>query len=82
MPIEDVSFSDVSISMSQDAQAGAPDMADDIEPMSRAGFIAHNVRGLRLRGVNVEGQAGKAFVMENVTEDGGPMTADGGRGKG
>ena len=45
-------------------------MADDIEPVSRAGFIARNVRGLSLRDVRVSGQAGEAFLLEGVTRVG------------
>ena len=66
MPIEDVSFDDVSIAMATDAQAGEPDMADDIPPMRRAGFFARNVRSLRLRDVRIENQIGEAFLLEDI----------------
>ena len=68
MPIEDVSFDDVAIAMTTDAQAGAPDMADDVPSMQRAGFFARNVRGLRLRDVQIENQVGVEFLLENVTQ--------------
>lgn len=67
MPIEDVSFNDVSISMAENAQAGTPDMADDIEPMRRAGFFARNVRGLCLSGVEISGQSGEKFLLQDVS---------------
>lgn len=67
MPIEDVSFSDVSISMASNAQPGNPDMADDIEPMCRAGFFARNIRGLCLSGVDITGQSGEKFILKDVT---------------
>lgn len=67
MPIEDVSFSDVSISMASNAQPGNPDMADDIEPMCRAGFYARNIRGLCLSGVDITGQSGERFMLKDVT---------------
>lgn len=70
MPIKDVSFTDVTIGMAQGSPAGEPDMADDIEPVSRAGFMARNVRGLCLRDVRVSGQAGEAFLLEGVTQVG------------
>jgi hypothetical protein len=35
--------------------------------MRRAGFIARNVRGLRLEDVEVSGQAGEQFVLQDVT---------------
>ncbi|HYR94614.1 MAG TPA: glycoside hydrolase family 28 protein [Methylomirabilota bacterium] len=67
MPIEDVSFRDVSIAMSPHATEGVPRNFDDLAPMRRAGFIAHNVRGLRLDGVDISGQAGERFVLQDVT---------------
>ncbi len=66
MPIEDVSFDDVSISLSPDAQPGEPDMADDIEPMQRAGLFVCNVHGLRLYNVQVTGQLGPALILKDV----------------
>ncbi len=65
MPIEDVSFDDVSITMASNAQAGAPDMADEVEPMCRAGFFARNVLGLRLEGVRIANQIGEGFLLED-----------------
>lgn len=67
MPIEDVSFSDVSISMSPNAQPGNPDMADDLDPLCRAGFFARNVRGLCLSGVDITGQSGEKLMLKDVT---------------
>jgi polygalacturonase len=66
MPIEDVSFRDVIVRMSRDARTGVPENLDDERPMSRAGFIARNVRGLRLEGVDVSGQEGEPFVLNGV----------------
>jgi hypothetical protein len=67
-PIEDVTFRDVAIRMSEDARSGMAEDLDDLEPMSRAGFIARNVRGLRLDGVEVRGQAGEPFIFDNVEQ--------------
>lgn len=66
MPIEDVSFRDVAIRMAAPARSGIAEHLDDLEPMSRAGFIARNVRGLRLEGVEVSGQDGPPFVLTDV----------------
>jgi polygalacturonase len=65
-PIEEVTFRDVAIRMSANARVGLPEHLDDLEPMSRAGFIARNVRGLHLLGVEITGQAGEAFDMRDV----------------
>jgi polygalacturonase len=61
MPVEDITLSDISISLSPDAAAGYPEMADDMELMQRAGFFVRHVRGLRLHHVEISGQRGAAF---------------------
>lgn len=63
MPVEDVSLSDVSISMDPKAKPGYADMADDIELMQRTGFYIRNTRWLRLRNVEVRGQSGPAIRL-------------------
>jgi len=65
-PIEDVTFRDIDIRMSPNARAGMAEHLDDLEPMSGAGFIARNVSGLHLLGVEVSGQAGEAFDLRDV----------------
>lgn len=66
MPIEDISFRDVAIRMSERASSGAMRNFDGLAPMSRAGFIARNVRGLQMEGVEVSGQEGEPFVLTDV----------------
>jgi len=66
MPIEDISFRDVAIRMSERATAGAMRNFDGFEQLSRAGFIARNVRGLQLEDVEVSGQQGEPFVLTDV----------------
>ena len=61
MPVEDITLSDVSISLAAEAEAGYPEMADDMELMQRAGFFVRHARGLRLHHVEVSGQQGAAF---------------------
>lgn len=68
MPLEDISFSDISISLSDEADSGYPDMADDIPSMSRAGFFIRNARRIRLEHVQVTGQRGPAFDIDNSTD--------------
>ena len=67
MPVEEVTFSDVSVSMAPDAEPGHPAMAPDMAPMQRAGFHAWNARGLRFDHVEVEGHLGPAFALTRVT---------------
>ena len=66
MPIEDLTLDDVSITLDRSAEAGYADMADDIPQMQAAGLFARNVRGLRLRDVEITNQIGEAFLLEGV----------------
>jgi hypothetical protein len=68
MPLEDITLSDISISIAAEAEAGYPEMADDIPSMSRAGFFIRNARGLRLDHVQVTGQVGEAFDIADCTD--------------
>jgi polygalacturonase len=68
MPLEDISFSDVSISISEEADSGYPEMADDIPSMSQAGFFIRNARHLRLEHLEIKGQIGQAFDMDDSVE--------------
>jgi polygalacturonase len=63
MPLEDITLSDISISLSPEAEAGYPEMADDMELLQRAGFCVRQARGLRLHHVEVNGQSGAAFQV-------------------
>lgn len=68
MPVEDITLSDISISLSAEGQAGYPEMADDLELMQRAGFFVRNARGLRLHHVEVSGQSGAAFQLSDSSD--------------
>jgi polygalacturonase len=68
MPIKDISFDDISISMASDAQAGIPAMAPHVEPMQQAGFYAEHVQGLRFNNVDISNQLGAAYKLIDVTD--------------
>ena len=68
MPLEDISFTDVSISISDEADSGYPEMADDIPSMSQAGFFIRNAHHIRLEHVEVRGQRGPAFDIDKSTD--------------
>jgi len=69
MPIEDVWFEDVSVSLATDAASGYPDMAPGFGPFRRAGFFAQHVRRLRLERFALSDQDGAAFLFHDVTHD-------------
>ncbi len=68
MPLEDITFTDISVSFSEDADPDYPEMADDIPSMSQAGFFVRNARRLRFERVDVIGQRGPAFDIADSTE--------------
>lgn len=63
-PAEDITLDDVRITLAGDAEPGHPEMADGMELMQGAGFFARNVRGLRLRDVEITGQRGPVLLIE------------------
>lgn len=67
-PIEDISLSDISISMDPNAEPGYADMADEIELMQRAGVFVRNARRLRLHNVEIAGQSGPAIRLIDATD--------------
>lgn len=70
MPLEDISFSDISIHVKTGSAPEYPEMADDIPSMAQAGFFIRNANNLRIERVQVKGQLGPAFnVDESVHAD-------------
>ena len=67
MPLENITLSDISISMAQNAPGGYPEMADDLEVMQQAGFFACHADRLRMNNIEVSGQKGPAFILKNMT---------------
>ena len=61
-----LTFEDVHVTFSPDAQPAKPAMACGVEPMVRQGIIAQNVQVLDLCNVVVEGQDGEELELENV----------------
>lgn len=68
MPLQDISLSDISVTIDQTANSGYPEMADDIPSMSQAGFFIRNARNFRLDRVQVIGQVGAAFDMDDSVD--------------
>lgn len=68
MPLEEITFQDVSITLSSRAAPEYPEMADDIPRMSQAGFFIRNACRIRLENVQISGQIGPAFDMDASVE--------------
>jgi hypothetical protein len=66
MPAEEISLSDISISLAAGTEAGYPEMADGLERMQQAGFFIRNVQGLTLENIDIGGQSGPAFRLSDI----------------
>ena len=66
MPLDDISLSDISVTMIGGRDAEPPEMADDIPSMSQAGFFVRNARNLRFDRVQIRGQVGEAFDLDET----------------
>lgn len=70
MPIEDITFDNISIHMAKEAEPGMPAMMDGVEPMKHKGFIGHNLKDVYFNNVSIDGHEGPAFKVENSTNIG------------
>ncbi len=65
MCVEEITFTDISIHMAEDAEPGMPAMMAGIEPMKQRGFFCGNVRDMTFNRVTITNHAGPAFQVEN-----------------
>ncbi|MNJ48190.1 Polygalacturonase [compost metagenome] len=63
--VEEITFTDIDISMAEEAVPGYPAMMAGIEKMQRRGFYLGNVRDVRFNRVTIENHEGPAFYIEN-----------------
>lgn len=68
MPISEVTFDDIEISMAEDAIPGLPAMMADLEPMRARGFYLGNVRDIAFHRVRIAQHEGPAFHIEHGEE--------------
>ncbi|WP_411349557.1 glycoside hydrolase family 28 protein [Paenibacillus sp. WLX2291] len=66
--VSEVTFSDIDISMAENAIPGRPAMMAGIEDMNNRGFYLGNVRDVRFHRVTIENHEGPAFYIENGDE--------------
>lgn len=65
MPVSEITFDDLDISMAEDAVPGLPAMMAGLEPMRARGFYLGNVRDISFHRVRIKGHEGPAFRIEN-----------------
>ncbi|MNI42142.1 Polygalacturonase [compost metagenome] len=63
--VSEVTFSNVDISMAENAVPGHPDMMTGMESMKGRGFYLGNLRDVKFQQVTVENHEGPAFYIEN-----------------
>lgn len=68
MPLQDISLTDISVSLIGGADADYAEMADDIPSMSQAGFFIRNARHVRIDNVQIYNQIGPAFDIDSTVE--------------
>lgn len=64
--IERVEMRRVRVSYAKNAMSGEPAMLDGIEPVSRMGIFAGNIKTLVLEDVEIEGQKGEKIITEHI----------------
>jgi len=65
MPVEDVTFDNVSVSIAENPVKGMPAMLSHVEPMEGKGFFVRNAKNVTFDKVVVTGQIGAAFDIED-----------------
>ncbi len=64
--IEEISLKNCAFRFADEAKSDVPDMTGGLEPCSKMGIFASNVKKLILENVTVEGQEGESFLLENI----------------
>ncbi len=64
--IQEISLKDCTFHFANEAKSDVPDMTSGLEPCSKLGIYAANVKKLGLENVTVEGQEGETYIIENV----------------
>jgi len=66
MPVEEVTFDNISVQMAADAAPAVPAMMSGLEPMKRAGFLCCNIKNATFNNVRIKGHEGPAFRLEKA----------------
>lgn len=63
-----VEMSNVRVNYAAETQTGVPAMMEGVEPMTRSGLFAANIKTLVLHNVEIQGQDGEAMVLEHIDQ--------------
>ena len=61
-------MSNVRVNYAEETQTGVPAMMEGVDPMTRSGLFAANIKTLVLHNVEIQGQDGEAMVLENIDQ--------------
>jgi polygalacturonase len=68
MPVENISFDHMVISLAKESEQGYPEMADGLESMAQAGLYINNACNIHLECVEIQNQRGPAFMIHNANQ--------------
>lgn len=66
--LENIVFSNVSISMTNNGQPYTPAMMARIEPMQAGGFVIQNAKGIVFDRVRISGVEGEAYMVDEISD--------------
>ena len=68
MPVEDITFEHITITLSAETEQGYPEMADGLELMAQAGLYINNAMKIKLENVEIQNQKGPAYLIHNTDQ--------------
>ena len=63
MPVEDITFDNVSVNLAEDSAFAIPAMISHLKPINHQGFYCNNFRNIKFNNVKIGGYEGPAFEM-------------------
>lgn len=67
-PVENVTFSHISVTMNQKGKPGVPAMMGDLDPVSAGGFFLRNGKGILFERVRLTGVKGREFDADESVD--------------
>ena len=61
-----VEMTNVQVNYAKETQTGVPAMMEGVDPMTRQGLFAANIKTLVLKNVSIQGQDGPEMVLEHI----------------
>jgi polygalacturonase len=66
MPISDISFDNIFITMAENANPGMPAMMSHLDPMKQEGFFCCNTKNIFINNMHIIGSKGPAFSIQKT----------------